>query len=68
MADMQGDAERFFAQIEGMSGAQLAERGRIARMQHFVSIVGAVIGPVLYTVLFVCVWVPSLPSRLAQDN
>ena len=34
MADMQGDAERFFAQIEGMSGAQLAERGRIARMQQ----------------------------------
>ena len=35
---------------------------------YVVFIVGAVIEPVLYTVLFVCVWVPSLPSRLAQDN
>ena len=34
MANTQSDAERFFAQIEGMTGAQLAERGRIARMQQ----------------------------------
>ena len=34
MADIQNDAQRFFAQIEGMTGAQLAERGRIARMQQ----------------------------------
>ena len=34
MADNQNDAARFFAQIEGMDGAQLAERGRIARVQQ----------------------------------
>ena len=34
MADNQNDAARFFAQIEGMNGAQLAERGRIARVQQ----------------------------------
>ena len=34
MADNQSDAARFFAQIEGMDGAQLAERGRIARVQQ----------------------------------
>ena len=34
MANIQSDAERFFAQIEGMTGAQLAERGRIARTQQ----------------------------------
>ena len=34
MADIQNDAQRFFAQIEGMDGAQLAERGRIARVQQ----------------------------------
>ena len=34
MAQDQNDAARFFAQIEGMDGAQLAERGRIARVQQ----------------------------------
>ena len=34
---------------------------------YFVSIVGAVIGPVLCR-SYLCVWVPSLPSRQAHSN
>ena len=34
MTDAQDEAEQFFAQIEGMSGAQLAERGRIGQLQQ----------------------------------
>ena len=34
MANAEDEATAFFAQIEGMSGAQLAARGRIGQMQQ----------------------------------